>query len=134
MEIKGLSDARIIDFLSKSPVKNFATILDTLRYLDLKWIQTDLEYELFNWALGDNNEEKVEIRVPNVGGLEANALFQLTKLMEQFHFVRRRAKAIPSPLDGPEGPELITWYEVTSTGKKLRHILTQIETAKQNLK
>ena len=39
MQIHGLSDARLIDFLSKSPVKNLDTILDVLTYLDGQWIQ-----------------------------------------------------------------------------------------------
>ena len=48
MIIKGLSDARVIDFLSKSPVKNFDTILDVLNYLDGQRIEEEMEYELFD--------------------------------------------------------------------------------------
>ncbi len=61
MELKGLSDARVIDFLSKSPVKSFDTILDVLHYLDGQWIEEEIEYELFNWALRDNEQQKVAI-------------------------------------------------------------------------
>jgi len=133
MEISGLSDARIIDFFSKSPVKSFETIMDVLGYLDGQWIQEEIEYELFNWALGDNAQQKVYIRVPNVGGITSTPLHILTRSLQDFHFVRRRTRAIPSPLDGPDGPELITFYELTNAGKKLRHLLMSIEVAKQLL-
>ena len=133
MQIRGLSDARVIDFLSKSPVKSFDTILDVLTYLDGQWIQEDIEYELFNWVLGDNEEEKVAIRVPNIGGITSTPLFCLTRVLQDFHFVRRRVRATPSPLDGPDGPELVAFYELTNSGKKLRHLLMQIDVGKQLL-
>jgi len=133
MELKGLSDARVIDFLSKVPVKSFDTILDVLHYLDGKWIKEEIEYELFNWALGDNEQQKVAIRVPNVGGITSTPLHILTRLLQDFHFIRRRVRATPSPLDGPEGPELIAFYELTNSGRKLRHLLMQIDVGKQLL-
>lgn len=133
MQIHGLSDARLIDFLSKSPVKNFDTILDVLTYLDGQWIQEDIEYELFNWVLGDNEAERVAIRVPNVGGITSTPLFRLTRVLQNFHYVRRRTQATPSQFDGPDGTELIAFYELTNAGRKLRHLLMSIDVAKQLL-
>ena len=133
MELKGLPDARIIEFLSKSPVKSFETILDTLAYLDGQWFWEELEYELFNWALGDNREEELKIRIPNLRGITSSALFHLTRLLQDFYFVRRRERATPSPFDEADGPELITYYELTRTGKKLRFLLDHIVLAKQRL-
>ncbi len=133
MIIKGLSDARVIDFLSKSPVKNFDTILDVLNYLDGQRIEEEVEYELFDWALGDNEQQKVSIRVPNVGGITSTPLHILTRLLQVFHFIRRRVRATQPPLDGPDGPELIAFYELTNSGRKLRHLLMQIDVGKQLL-
>ena len=133
MAINGLSDARIIDFLSKSPVKSFETIMDVLHYLDGQWIEEEIEYELFDWALGDNEQQKVAIRVPNVGGITSTPLHVLTRLLQDFHFVRRRTRSTPSPLDGPDGTELIAFYELTNAGRKLRHLLMSIDVAKQLL-
>ncbi len=133
MIIKGLSDARVIDFLSKSPVKNFDTILDVLNYLDGQRIEEEMEYELFDWALGDNEQQKVSIRVPNVGGITSTPLHILTRLLQVFHFIRRRVRATLPPLDGPDGPELIAFYELTNPGRKLRHLLMQIDVGKQLL-
>jgi hypothetical protein len=63
-----LSDERVIEFLWKSPLKSFPAMLDTLRYLNGNWTSEDLEYELFDHALGDNLEDKVKIMVPSIRG------------------------------------------------------------------
>lgn len=133
MEIRALSDARIIEFLSKSPIKSFAAIQDALSYLDGQWVPAGIEYELFHAALGDNQTGEVAIRIPQIGGNPAAALFRLSGLMQDFNLVRRRPKARTSPLDGPEGPELIAFYELTPAGRKLRHLLMQVEVGKQLL-
>ena len=124
---------RVIQAVAGAIVLTTCINLDVLSYLDGKWIQEDIEYELFNWVLGDNENEKVFIRVPNVGGITSTPLFWLTRVLQDFHFVRRRVRATPSPLDGPDGPELVAFYEVTNSGKKLRHLLMQIDVGKQLL-
>ena len=55
-------------------------------------IRADIEYELFDCALGDNPRNKVYIRVPEIRGIPitANALFKLTDRFMKFGFVRRR--------------------------------------------
>ena len=126
MELKGLSDKRVIEFLAKSPVKSFTAIADTLTYLDGQWFYEDLEYELFDWAFGDNPEGKVTIRLPRLRGLALPVLFKLTRLLEEFHLIRcRRAYDEPDPEDPMEG-ELRICYELTSAGRKLRFLLSQI--------
>ena len=49
-----ITDKKIIEFLSKSPIKNFECIRDTFKYLDGQWTWGELEYELFDDALGNN--------------------------------------------------------------------------------
>jgi hypothetical protein len=133
MEMNGLADARIIEFFSKSPVKSFETVMDVLSYLDGQWIPEEIEYELFDWALGDNEQQKEYIRVPSIHGITSTPLHILTRLLQDFHFVRRRTRATPSPFDGPDGPELIALYEITNAGRKLHHLLMSIDVAKQLL-
>lgn len=123
-----LTDERIIEFFWKSPVRNFEAIRDTLRYLDGQWIEEDLEYELFNEALGDNPDEKVSIRVPNIGGITANALFGLTWHAKAFHLLRRRVREMRDTMAEPD--ELIVFYELTPAGKevlRLLEVITQIK-------
>ena len=123
-----LTDERIIEFLWKSPVRNFEAIRDTLRYLDGQWIEEDLEYELFNEALGDNPDEKVSIRVPNIGGITANALFALTWHAKAFHLLRRRVREMRDTMAEPDA--LIVFYELTPAGKevlRLLEVITQIK-------
>jgi len=57
----------------------------------------------------------------------------LTRVLQDFHFVRRRTQATPSPFDGPDGTELIAFYELTNAGRKFRHLLMSIDVAKQLL-
>jgi len=69
-----VSDQRIIEFFCKSPIKSFATMVDVLRYLQGgQAIRADIEYELFDWALGDNPRNKVYIRVPEIRGIPITA-------------------------------------------------------------
>lgn len=126
-----LKDERIIEFLWKSPVRSFEAVQDTLRYLDGQWIYKDLEYELFNEALGDNPDKKVTIRIPNIGGIAANALLTLTWHAKAFHLIRRRvSKTIDT---GGQPDELITFYELTPAGKEVLRLLEAIVQTKKSL-
>ena len=133
MEISNLSDARIIEFFAKSPIKSFGTMLDVLNYLDGAWIQEGIEYELFDWALGDNDEQVIRLRVPSIGGIPANALFRLTRVLQDFHFVRRRILPSDFRRDDTSAEEPVAFYSLTNTGRKLRFLLEQIDKAKKNV-
>ena len=127
-----LSDQRIITFLSKSPIKSFSAMLDTLRYLDGQWIWEDLEYELFNVALGDNPEEKVHVRVPAVRGITASALFAFAWHAKASHLIRRRPRKMRS--SQPDEPqEIIVLYELTPAGKEMIKVLEAIQTTRNAL-
>lgn len=126
-----LTDRRIIEFLHKSPVQSFEAIRDTLRYLEGKWMWEDLEYELFNEALGDNRDEKVSIRVPSVGGITANALLALTWHAKAFHLLRRKVREIRNNRGQPE--ELVTFYELTPAGREVLKLLEVIIQTKGEL-
>ena len=122
-----LSDEKMVEFFWKSPVKSFPAMLDALRYLDGKWIHGEAEYELFDKALGDNPEERLEIRVPNIGGITANALLAFAWHAQAFHLIRRRPRT-PIPADG-EPPEIIVFYELTPSGSyavKVLEVLTDV--------
>jgi hypothetical protein len=120
-----LSDARVIEFLSKSPLKSFPAMLDVLRYMDGKWMWEDLEYELFDDVLG--GEERVKIRVPSIRGIAANALLAFAWHAIAFDVLRRRLKR-PTPMHNqPE--EIIAFYELTPSGGymvKILEVLTDI--------
>lgn len=73
-----LNDEKVIEFLAKSPVKSFPAMLDALRYLDGKWIWEELEYELFHEALGENPEQRLQVRIPAIRGIASNALLAFT--------------------------------------------------------
>jgi len=126
-----LSDRKIIEFLWKSPVKTFNAILDTLMYLDGQWIWQDLEYELFNEALGDNPDEKISIRIPNIKSIPANSLLNLTRHLCEFQLVRRRVRDVIDPID--QSNELVVFYELTPIGKELLKLFEAIEKAKEKI-
>lgn len=126
-----LSDRRIIEFLWKSPIKTFDGILDTLRYLEGNWMPEDIEYELFNDALGDNLNKKVRIRVPNIKGMTATSLMNLTWHLFKFHLAKRRVRKAIDRTD--ESIELIVFYELTPAGKEVLKLLEAIERAKEKL-
>jgi hypothetical protein len=122
-----LTDERLIEFFWKSPVKSFAAMLDALRYLDDKWMQEEAEYELFDEALGDNATEKVTVRVPQIRGIAAKALFAFAHHAQMFNLIRRRPKTMAAQLGGPE--EIIVFYEVTPSGSyvvKVLEVLTDV--------
>src|SRR5258708_23016947 len=106
-----LTDEKVIEFLWKSAVKSCAAMLDAFRYLDGNWIQEEVEYELFDEALGDNRDQKIKIRVPNVGGITANALLAFAQHAFEFNMIRRRPRAFQKFEGEPE--EIIVFYELT---------------------
>jgi hypothetical protein len=122
-----LTDEKLIEFLWKSPVKSFAAMLDSLRYLDGNWMWEDLEYELFDDALGDNATQTVKIRVPQIRGIAANALLAFAHHAQVFNLIRRRPKAMQAKPEAPE--EIIVFYEMTPSGSyvvKVLELLTDI--------
>jgi len=128
-----VSDQRIIEFFCKSPIKSFATMVDVLRYLQGgQAIRADIEYELFDWALGDNPRNKVYIRVPEIRGIPitANSLFKLTEHFKKFHFVRRRPHKTRGPHADPDD-ELTVFYDLT---QRMLKLLEGIERARASEK
>jgi hypothetical protein len=103
-----LSDEKLIEFLWKSSLKSFRAILDALRYLDGKWVLEEAEYELFDEAMGDPTET-IQIRVPRIGGIAADALLAFVIHAQAFNLIRRRPKTMAAQLGGPE--EIIVIYE-----------------------
>ena len=126
-----LSDRKIIEFLGNSPVKTFEAILDTLLYLDGKLIWEDIEYELFHEALGDNPNEKISVRVPNIKSISGNSLLHLTFHLCKFHLVRRRVRYVLDPRD--QARELVVFFDVILTGKELLKLIDAIVKAKEKI-
>ena len=125
-----LSDEKIIEFLSKSPIKSFATMLDVLRYVEGKFIHADIEYELLDDPLGDNAEEKRTIRVPNIRGITANPLLKFVGHAVDFNLIRRRTSTLkPEPIPPgrriiyEEPPEMMVRYELTPSGSYMVQVL-----------
>jgi hypothetical protein len=130
--MKLLTDEKAIEFLWKSPVKSFAAMLDAFRYLDGKSVHGDVEYELFDEALGDNPEQKIQIRVPDIGGIPANALFVFARHAFAFNLIRRRSRMMRKSASEPE--EIFVFYELTSSGSyilKLLEVLTDVSSLAQ---
>ena len=122
-----LSDEKLIEFLWKSSLKSFPAMLDALRYLDGKWVQEEAEYELFDQATGDNPTETIQIRVPQIPGIPANALLAFVIHAQAFNMIRRRAISMAEQLGSPE--EIGVFYELTPSGSyvvKVLEILTDI--------
>jgi hypothetical protein len=121
-----LSDEKLIEFLWKSALKSFPAMLDALRYLDGKWVQEEATYEIFDEALVDKPAETIQIRVPQIGGISANALLAFVVHAQAFDLIRRRSKT-GVPHGGPE--EMIALYELTPSGSyvvKVLEILTDV--------
>jgi len=126
-----LTDKKIIEFLCQSPLKSFEAIRDALRYLDGRWIEEDLEYELFNNVLGDNPDEKISVLVPNMGGITADALFALTGHAKAFNLVRRKSREFGDT--GGQSEELTVFYELTPAGKEVLKLLKAIAQTKKKI-
>ena len=88
-----LSDEKVTEFLSGSPLKSFAGMLDALRYLDGVSIPYDAEFELPDEVLGDDAEEKPNVRVPEIRGIPANELLAFAEYAHSFDIVKRRPLA-----------------------------------------
>ena len=102
-------------------------MLDALRYLDGKWVQEETEYEVFDEAMGDDPADAIKIRVPQIGGIPANALLAFVVHAQAFNLIRRRPKTMAARHGGPE--EIIVFYELTPSGSyvvKVLEILTDI--------
>ena len=112
-----LSDDQLIEFLWKSSLNSFPAMLDALRYFDGKGIPEEAEYEIFDEAMGDNPADAIKIRVPQIGGIPANALLAFVVHAQAFNLIRRRAKTMAAQHGGPE--EIIVFYELTPS-RKLR--------------
>jgi len=128
-----ITDKKIIEFLHKSPIKNFECIRDTFKYLDRQWSWEELEYELFDDAFGDNLENKVKVKVPKIKGIPAYALLSLTWLAKSksFHLIRRRTKKELNSILALN--ELIVFYELTPAGNEVLILLEAICREKEKM-
>jgi hypothetical protein len=114
-----LSDETIINFLSRSPLKSFAAMLDALHYLDGVSIPCDVEFELFNRAIGNNAEGHPKVSVPRIRGIPANLLLAFAEHAHCSNVVRKRPPAVLSK----EPEELKLLYELTPSGRYVVKIL-----------
>ena len=122
-----LSDEQLTEFLWKSSLKSFPAMLDALRYLDGTWVHEEAKYELFDDTTGDNPTETIQIRVPQIPGIPANALPAFVIHAQAFNLIRRGPKRMAAQLGSPE--EIGVFYELTPSGSyvvKVLEILTGI--------
>jgi hypothetical protein len=122
-----LSDEKLIEFLWKSSLKSFPAMLDALRYLDGKWVQEEAKYELSDDTTGDKPTDTIQIRVPQIRGIPADALLAFVIHAQAFNLIRRTAKSMAEQLGSPE--EIGVFYELTPSGSyvvKVLEILTDI--------
>jgi hypothetical protein len=124
-----LTDEKIIEFFWKSPVKSFAAMLDAFRYLDGKRMDGEAEYELFDDALGDNPTQQSQIRLPDIGGIPANALLSFAWHAIAFDLIRRRPRNSQRDRE-----QKIVFYELTPSGSyvlKMLEVLTDVSSLAQ---
>jgi hypothetical protein len=121
-----LSDAKVIEFLSSSPLKSFAGMLDALRYLDGVSIPHDAEFELPDEVLGDYVEEKPNVRVPEIRGIPANELLAFAEYAHSFEILKRRPRA---ELDKAPQDIRLVFYELTPSGRYVVKILEALTDA-----
>ena len=114
-----LSDEKVIEFLSSSPLKSFAAMLDALRYLDGVCIPHDGKFQLFDNALGNSAERGLKVRVPEIRGIAATALLAFAEHAQSFNVVRRHPRTVL--VKTPEEIKLL--YELTPSGRYLLKIL-----------
>jgi hypothetical protein len=121
-----LSDEKVIEFLSSSPLKSFAGMLDALRYLDGVSIPHDAEFELPDEVLGDDTEEKPNVRVPEIRGIPANELLAFAEYAHSFDIVKRRPLA---ELDSAPQDIRLVFCELTPSGRYVLKILEALTDA-----
>jgi hypothetical protein len=124
-----LSDEKVIEFLARSPIRSFQSMLDSLRYLEGFSIEAESEFELFDWGLGDNPTERIEIMIPTNRGIPANALFAFMQHAQSFNVVSRRSRMIRGMANSPE--RLRLFYGLTPSGGyivKILEVLTDVST------
>jgi len=87
-----LSDEKVIEFLSGSPLKSFVGMLDALRYMDDVPVPYESESELVDEALGDDGEEVPKVRVPEIRGIPPIALLVFIEHANSFGVLKRRPR------------------------------------------
>jgi hypothetical protein len=116
-----LSDEKLIEFLWKSSLKSFPAMLAALRYLDGKRVQEEAKYQVFDEAMGDKPADAIQIRVPQIRGIPANALLAFVVHAQAFDLIRRRPGTVAAQLGGPK--EIIGFYELTPSGSYVVKVL-----------
>ena len=120
-----LSDEKVIEFLSSSPLKSFAGMLDSLRYVDDVPVPHESESELVDDALGDDVEEQPKVRVPEIRGIPPIALLVFIEHAHSFEVLKRHPRM---PLD--KAPQKICFlYELTPSGRYILKILEALTDA-----
>jgi hypothetical protein len=120
-----LSDEKVIEFLSSTPLKSFAAMLDALRYVDDVPVPYKSESELVDDALGDDVEEQPKVRVPEIRGIPPLALLAFVEHAHSFEVLKRHPRM---PLD--KAPQKISLlYELTPSGRYILKILEALTDA-----
>ena len=120
-----LSDEKVIEFLSSSPLKSFAGMLDALRYMDDVPVPYESESELVDEALGNDVEEEPKVRVPEIRGIPPIALLAFIEHAHCFKVLKRHPRM---PLDkAPQKVSLL--YELTPSGRYVIKILEALTDA-----
>ena len=120
-----LSDEKVVEFLSGSPLKSFAGMLDALRYVDDVPVPYESESELVDDALGHDMEAEPRVRVPEIRGIPPIALLAFIEHAHSFEVLKRRPRM---PLD--KAPQKISLlYELTPSGRYVVKILEALTDA-----
>lgn len=120
-----LSDEKVIEFLSSSPLKSFAGMLDALRYVDDVPVPYESESELLDDALGNDVEEEPKVLVPEISGIPPIALLAFIEHAHSFEILKRRPRLL---LD--KAPQKISsLYELTPSGRYVVKILEALTDA-----
>ena len=120
-----LSDEKVIEFLSSSPLKSFAGMLDALRYMDDVPVPYESESELVDDALGDDVKEQPQVRVPEIRGIPPIALLAFVEHAHAFEVLKRHPRI---RLD--KAPQKISLlYELTPSGRYILKILEALNDA-----
>ena len=120
-----LSDEKVIEFLSGSPLKSFAGMLDALRYMDDVPVPYESDSELVDEALGNDVENQPKVRVPEIRGIPPIALLAFIEHAHSFEVLKRHPRM---PLD--KAPQKISLlYELTPSGRYVIKILEALTDA-----